>query len=427
MSDLAERADRAAPHGVADLAGAVGRFAPLLEPGGERIRVRAPTGRGVRQASRSDASAQRCRRSRAGRGGRRPTTSAGRRRAGPRRDEQLAVGRREAAFAEDARVADRSAGRRGRPAPRADPPSCRRTSPATADRREPVARGPTRSAPGSSRPSSRRSGRVSVAPDSPCGRAASSPRSHGPRLSSSRSRGERRQRRPRGPVSSRSRRGPGSRCATIGPVSRPSSIRISVTPVSRSPAKDRRRDRRRATMARQQRRVEVQGPVRQVEQRGRDDLAVVGEHHERRSQGQDGRQRIGRAQPFGGQDREAMRGCGRDLDLGRGRWRGPGRPAAPERSPRPPVRCRDDRRVVPSDGRPNPPLPRKTVRTREPPARPSVTRGRSSPRGPRRRPRCPRRPPSAHPSTRGSRCRACRRGGRARAATPARAGRIRRP
>ena len=64
---------------------------------------------------------------------------------------------------------------------------------------------------------------------------------------------------------------------------------------------------------------------------------------------------------------------------------------------------------------------------REPPARPSVTPGRSPPRGPQLVLVARRRPASARPSSRGSRCTACRRGGRARAAARGRAARTRRP
>ena len=55
-------------------------------------------------------------------------------------------------------------------------------------------------------------------------------------------------------------------------------MRISVTPVSRSPARM-AAGIGAAAVARQQRRVEVERPVAEVEQRSRHDLAVVGEDH----------------------------------------------------------------------------------------------------------------------------------------------------
>ena len=89
---------------------------------------------------------------------------------------------------------------------------------------------------GSSLPSSRVSGRVSVAPSSGCADADNDPSSQPPGCRAAAARLPRRaeppaRARPRLPWS-------GTRsCATIGPVSRPSSIRISVTPVSVSPAR----------------------------------------------------------------------------------------------------------------------------------------------------------------------------------------------
>ena len=86
------------------------------------------------------------------------------------------------------------------------------------------------------RPSSRRSVRVRSAPSLACGRGTSSPRIHGPRLVSSRyAATSSRSASSCGAISVPSR-GPRS-TATIGPVSSPLSMRISVTPVSRSPAR----------------------------------------------------------------------------------------------------------------------------------------------------------------------------------------------
>ena len=91
---------------------------------------------------------------------------------------------------------------------------------------------------GSSRPSSRRNGRVSVAPSSDCGRGgklAAEPRlqasieqTRPPSSSSAASSARRRL---------ACRRAATRSCATIGPVSSPASMRMSVTPVSASPAR----------------------------------------------------------------------------------------------------------------------------------------------------------------------------------------------
>ena len=190
---------------------------------------------------------------------------------------------------------------------------------------------------------------------------------------------------------------------------------------------DRRRDRRRPAMARKERWVQVERPVREVQQRRRDKLAVVGQDGESGSEPEHRGDRLGRAQPLQGQDRRDVRGCGRQprSRVGVSTWRRPASRGGAVTTPTSSTSgCSARRRRA---GIPNAPLPRKTVRTREPPARPSVTPGRSSPRGPPRRPRSKHRPPSARPSTRDSRCTACRQGGRARAGAPGPAVPSRRP
>ena len=165
--------DRPLPDRVGDLAGAVRGLAALRQPGRERLRGQAGQAGPLRGRVGAHAAmlAQavtgparwRCPRSTAGHAGRRPTASAGRRPAGPRR----------AAAARPCRRQDRA--RR----------TCRPAGPSPSDDRRPddepsdgvstnepghgwYARtwrsSSTAGRPGSSRPSSRRSGRVSVAP-----------------------------------------------------------------------------------------------------------------------------------------------------------------------------------------------------------------------------------------------------------------------
>ena len=156
------------------------------------------------------------------------------------------------------------------------------------------------------------------------------------------------------------------------------------------------------------------------------DLAVVGEHDERRVEGRDLGDRLGARSRSGVQDgtpsSAARAATGVDVER-RGRpdgragavttptssMSGMARQALEDRHGER-RRCR---------GRRSAPASRRLARP--------VTPGRSSPRGPRRRPRSRRRPAGARPSSRGSRCRACRRGGRARAGAPGRADRSRRP
>ena len=170
--------------------------------------------------------------------------------------------------------------RRGSPTrPRSVPMAYRRTIPATADTREPGAR--ARRLTSSDRGGRPRgaTGRVSVAPSSDCGVASSSPRSHGPRLRSSRPsafsvellleprgrlgavQGDALLRDDRSGVEAR-----------VHPHER--HARLGVT------SQDRGRDRRRPSMAWQQRGMEIEGAVPDPEQLRRDDLAVVGEHEE---------------------------------------------------------------------------------------------------------------------------------------------------
>ena len=133
---------------------------------------------------------------------------------------------------------------------------------------------------GSSRPSSRRSVRVSVAP------------SIGWRVADDLAADPRSEARGRASTSATISR----RASRIGAVSVPSSgtrvlgddragVEARVHPHQRDAGlgvarEDRRRDRGRAAMPRQQRRVQVQRTVPQLEQRRRDDLAVVGEDQE---------------------------------------------------------------------------------------------------------------------------------------------------
>ena len=91
--------------------------------------------------------------------------------------------------------------------------------------------------------------------------AAISPASHGPVVSASSSAATPRQRRSRAAARSRCRLERDSACATIGPVSSPASMSISDTPVSMSPARIAARNRGRAAVARQQRRMQVQRSV----------------------------------------------------------------------------------------------------------------------------------------------------------------------
>ena len=58
---------------------------------------------------------------------------------------------------------------------------------------------------------------------------------------------------------------------------------------------DRGRDRRRPAMARKERWVEVERPVRELQERGRDELAVVGQDGESRIEVENRGDRLGRA------------------------------------------------------------------------------------------------------------------------------------
>ncbi len=168
---------------------------------------------------------------------------------------------------------------------------------------------------GSSRPSSRRSGRVRTTPSADWGSATSPPESHGPSDRSSRSAATPASRASSSGAVSVPASGTGT-CATIGPVSRPASMRISVTAVDGSPARIAAGHRRRAAEPRQRRRVEVEGAVTEVEQRRRHDLAVVGEDGELRPEREDRRDRVGVAQPRRGQDRVEVRRPGVRVDRG---------------------------------------------------------------------------------------------------------------
>ena len=111
-------------------------------------------------------------------------------------------------------------------------------SPATAGRPGPGARARPPGRAGSSRPSSRRSGRVSVAPSARLRRRRGARRrSQGSERAARAARRPRSRGAPRGPARSRPRRATDVLLGDDRPVSRPASIRISVTPVSSSPAR----------------------------------------------------------------------------------------------------------------------------------------------------------------------------------------------
>ena len=238
---------------------------------------------------------------------------------------------------------------------------------------------------GSSRPSSRRSGRVRVAPSTGWGRARDLAAQPGPRRRSSRSR--------RDPASARlelrRRLGPVERQSAPG--RRSDRCRARVHPDQRDArlavaGQDRRRDRRRAAVARQQRRMEVQRAVRRrrAARPGRSGRSRRGPGAPGRAPGP--RDGLGRAEPSGVR-------IGRDAERAAAARPGRRRSAA---TGRPRAAARDDADELdvgvlgqaPEARDPNAPLPRKTVRTREP-RRAVVTPGRSSPRGPPRRPRSP--------------------------------------
>ena len=153
------------------------------------------------------------------------------------------------------------------------------------------------------RPSARVSGRVSVTPTSGWGSGTRSPARYGSshRTSSFPARAAR-SASSCGAVSVPSRRR--AVVATIGPVSSPASMRMSVTPVLVIARDDRRRDRRRAAMPWQQRRMQVQRPVRQVEDRRRDQLPVVGEDRQVGSEREDLGDRRWRTKPCRHEDRD---------------------------------------------------------------------------------------------------------------------------
>ena len=268
---------------------------------------------------------------------------------------------------------------------------------------------------------------MSVAPSSGCGSAGSLPREPTVERIRSAARRARSARRASssGAVSSGPTVGPRLRHerAGVDPLVHPDEAHAGrlVT------GEDRGRDGRRAAMPGQERRMEIEGAMPQLEESRGHDPPVVGQDDQGRIERQDiGDRRRGRAgAPASGRSRSRERSAASAIGVRAG---SSPRPAGRDGAVTTPTRStRGSAARARSDGRPNPPLPMKTVRTREPPARRPVTRGRSSPRGPRRRPRCPRRPPSARPSSRDSRCTACRRGDRARAGAPDRAARIRRP
>ena len=129
----------------------------------------------------------------------------------------------------------------------------------------------------------------------PAGAASMSPASHGSSVAAA-CRAATTPTAPRARARSRRRSIGIAPWATIGPVSRPASMRMSVTPVSASPAGSRpgsasRRDNAAAATG-----AGCRAPVRrQVEQRSRHDLAVVGQHEKIRSVAADVLDRAGRS------------------------------------------------------------------------------------------------------------------------------------
>ena len=405
--DVVERHGVVAPHRVADLAGPVRRQVPGCQPrdeivgqdarrcpGGRRAgepapRLR-PAGWPCVESTRSRSST-RPRRRRAGRHGRRscPSSTAGR--AGtPRRSS---AGRRPAgprgaragprrSRARDPRGPARSGPARrrhptarprqpGRPAAGRRP---RRRSPATADRPGPGARAATPGEDGSSRPSARRSGRVSVAPSAGCGRCAEL--AVQPRLERAGEQPGGRDReagleRGRGLVA-------GERPALEGD-DRPR-VEAGVHPDQGHAGLARRRrgsrrDRRRAAVARQERRVQVQTPHGgTVQELGRHDLAVVGEDDEVRLEPEDVGDRGRVAEPLRRWTCEAqLAGLRSSIGVGRLDPPPPDRPRS-ARSRRRRGRSPEVPRAGPSVGWAKRPVPRKTVRTGSR-AGPAVSRG----------------------------------------------------
>ncbi len=234
-----------------------------------------------------------------------------------------------------------------------------------------------------------------------------------------------------GRARSRSHRAPRAPARRSGRCRGPRPCASGVTPGLGVAGQDRGRDRRRSAVPRQQRRMEVEGPVRQVEQRRR---ARSGRSRRgpRAPAGAPGpRRRLGRRAAAPGVRIAATPSC-------RGARR---RPASAVSACAPAGRSRrrrDDadqrrpraRRAEPSQDRDAEPA----APEEDGPARAS---GRARPGGHASAARrladlrvvlvADARPASARPSSRGSRCRACRRGGRARAGAPGRGARTRRP
>ena len=277
---------------------------------------------------------------------------------------------------------------------------------------------------GSRRPSSRRSGRVRVAPPGVLRRG---PELAGqPRLARTSSAGPRQHSREarlelgRGLVAVRATSALGddrARCRG------PASMRISDTPVSAIAGEDRGGDGRAPAMAGQQRRMQVQravaaaGPAAPAARSGRSRRARAG-----RAPAQRRRRRLPAAQALGGRS-VGMPGSSAHRCTGVGVL-----PPLPSRSGRARVTTRHSSTSgcaceASTVGTAKAPLPKKTVArrrsvTRAAPAPPSSSSSAHRAAG---------RPGSARPSNRGSRCTACPPGGRARAAARAPGGRCRRP
>ena len=224
------------PDGVGDLAGAVRRLALRLDPGGQLVRREAgdPGRRGRSVTGRCY-----CRRSPAGRGRRRPRTSA----LPPAGWTSTSRSRPPSPVPNPSpsKVPD-AADRRAAPArPRQ---TMSRPSGRLDERARPRLVGADlalqlgrRSRVGSRRPSSRRSGRVSVAPSSGCGGRRSCRAATDRDAAASRSAAATSQRRLELRRRSRRRRARTASAPRSGPVSSPASMRIRVTPVSVSPAR----------------------------------------------------------------------------------------------------------------------------------------------------------------------------------------------
>ena len=264
---LVDRADRAAPHAIGDLAGAVGGDLPLGQPRGQGVGGQPGQSRAFVRGHRSMLP------QRGQTVGRTSLpTIAGR----PRRYSTHGMRRPPAGWTSWSSSvpspvarprATEAPGRQvlARPPDSTSRPSAarggsRRRSPARAGRREPGGRARRRAATRSRRPSSRRSGRVSVAPTVGCGCSRSSPRSHGSSEADEQVGAHRRQ--PRLQVRRGLVRADGRPCLGDDRTRVEALVHPHQGDARRAVAgQDRRRDRRRAAVAREHRRMEVERAV----------------------------------------------------------------------------------------------------------------------------------------------------------------------